>query len=149
MAATNIPAFDLREYDDAFARVKVSHADCYCDIPDGVYHAVSEDVRLTETMATALPVVIWSFRITGPQAVHRVLYKNRVITESTLVLLKEDLAKCGLSLERLSDLPRRIPELRGRKVILDKRTRDGRAEVNLRWREKPSPADSPSRTVPL
>ena len=84
MADTNIPAFDLREYDDAFARVKVSHEDCYCDVPDGVYNAVADGVRLTETMATALPVVIWTFRITGPQAVHRVLYKNRVITLACL-----------------------------------------------------------------
>jgi hypothetical protein len=132
------PTIDLSQYNDAFAKAPTGPGDYYSDIPDGHYDAVIEEARLTETTSTGRPVVIWSLRITGPQAADRMLFKNRVITDRTLSWLKEDLEKCGLQLGKLSDLPARIATLNGKHVSIEKKSRDGRSEVYFRW-SRPQP----------
>lgn len=124
---------DLARFDDDWAKTSVSPEETYGDIPDGIYDAVIEEARLTETSSSARPVVIWKLRIQGPQAVNRVLTKNRVITENTLGYLKEDLEKCGLRVTRLSELPARLGELVNRPIGIDKRTKDGRTNLFFRW----------------
>ena len=131
--ASDAPATDLARFDDEWAKTSVSAEEMYSDIPDGSYDAVIEGARVTETTSTARPMVIWKLRIRGPQAVNRVVTKNRVITENTLGYLREDLEKCGLQVSRLSELPDRLGELSDRPVGLDKRTKDGRANFYFRW----------------
>ena len=130
---SDAPAADLARFDDEWTKSSVSGEEMYSDIPDGSYDAVIEGARVTETSLSARPVVIWKLRIHGPQAVDRVVTKNRVITENTLGYLREDLEKCGLQVSRLSELPTRLKELVDRPVGLDKRTKDGRANFYFRW----------------
>ena len=91
-----------------------------------------EDAQLTETVSTGRPMVIWRLRILGPQAVDRVVTKNRVITENTLQYLREELDKCRLAVSRLSELPTRLSELAGRPIGIEKRTKDGRSNIYFR-----------------
>jgi hypothetical protein len=105
----------------------------YSDIPDGTYDAVIEDAHLTETVSTGRPMVIWKLRIQGPQAVNRLVTKNRVITENTLGILREDLEKCRVQVSDLSELPARLVELVDRPIGLEKRTKDGRSNFYFRW----------------
>jgi hypothetical protein len=130
---SDAPAADLARFDDEWAKTLVPGEEMYSDIPDGSYDAVIEGAHVTETASTARPVVSWKLRIRGPQAVNRVVTKNRVITENTLGYLREDLEKCGLQVSRLSELPDRLGELVDRPVGLDKRTKDGRANFYFRW----------------
>ncbi len=129
----NAPAGDLARFDDEWTKTSVSAEDMYADIPDGSYDAVIEEARVTETSSTGRPVVVWKLRIQGPQAVDRVVTKNRVITENTLAYLREDLEKCRLQVSRLSDLPARLLELADRPIGIDKRTKDGRTNFYFRW----------------
>jgi len=124
---------DLTRFDDDWAKTTVSADEMYSDIPDGTYDAVIEEARLTETSSTGRPMVTWKLRIQGPQAVNRVLTKNRVITENTLAYLKDDLDRCGLKIARLSELPARLGELVDRPIGVDKRTKDGRTNLYFRW----------------
>ena len=105
----------------------------YSDIPDGTYDTVIEEARVSETASTGRPMVIWRLKITGPQAVNRVVTKNRVITENTLVYLKEDLEKCGTQVSRLSELPARLVGLVDHPIRVEKRTKDGRTNFYFRW----------------
>jgi hypothetical protein len=127
------PAADLARFDDEWVKTSVSAEEMYSDIPDGSYDAVIEGARVTATTLSARPVVIWRLRIHGPQAVNRVVTKNRVITENTLGYLREDLEKCGLQVSHLSELPARLGELVDRPVSLEKRTKDGRTNFYFRW----------------
>ena len=129
---------DLSRFDQEFAKAGAAEEDYYSDIPDGAYEGVIEDAHVTETVSTGRPVVLWTLRITGPQALNRVLHRNLVITEKTLAWLKDDLSKCGLALEKISDLPRRIGELNGRAVSFDKKTKDGRMNLYFRWNKRKS-----------
>jgi hypothetical protein len=140
---SDAPAADLTRFDDEWAKTSVSADEMYSDIPDGSYDAVIEGARVTETTSTARPMVIWKLRIRGPQAVNRVVTKNRVITENTLGYLREDLEKCGLQVSRLSELPARLRELVDRPVGLDKRTKDGRANFYFRWGSNRTGQNSP------
>jgi hypothetical protein len=137
---TDSAGADLSRFDDDWAKASVTPDEMYTDIPDGSYDAVIEEARLTETGSTGRPMVTWKLRIRGPQAVNRVLTKNRVVTENTLAYLREDLDKCGLHVSRLSELPARLGELVDRPIGLDKRTKDGRANFYFR---RPSNRTSP------
>jgi len=124
---------DLARFDEEWTKTIASGDDLYPDVPDGIYDAVIEEARLTETAATSRPVVVWRLRIRGPQAVDRVVTKNRVITENTLPYLKEDLEKCRLKVSRLSELPARLSELADHPIGIEKRTKDGRVNIFFRW----------------
>jgi hypothetical protein len=122
---------DLARFDEDWTKAAAPQADLYPDVPDGIYDAVIEDAQLTETVSTGRPMVIWRLRILGPQAVDRVVTKNRVITENTLQYLREELDKCRLAVSRLSELPARLGELVGRPIGIEKRTKDGRANQGI------------------
>jgi len=130
---SDAPAADLARFDEEWTKTLVSSDEMYSDVPDGTYEAVIENALVTETASTGRPVVVWKLRITGPQAVGRVVTKNRVVTENTLAYLKEDLEKCQLKVSRLSELRTRIVELVDRPIGIDKRTRDGRTNFYFRW----------------
>jgi hypothetical protein len=127
------PVADLARFEDEWTKTSTSSDEMYSDIPDGTYDAVIEDARVSETTSTGRPVVIWKLRIKGPQAVNRVVTKNRVITENTLAYLKEDLEKCRIQVSRLSDLPARLAGLVDHPIGVEKRTKDGRANFYFRW----------------
>ncbi len=131
---------DLRQFDETWTKAPAGIDDHYNDIPDGNYEAVIEEARVTVTATTGRPMVVWTLRIQGPVAANRTLPKTRVITDNTVSWLKEDLRKCGLDLERLSELPQRIREIEGLVLPVEKRTKDGRMNVYFRWRERrPAP----------
>ena len=136
-------AVDLARFDDDWAKTSAPAEEMYSDIPDGSYDAIIEGARVTGTSASARPVVIWKLRIQGPQAVNRVVTKNRVITENTLGYLREDLEKCGLQVASLSELPTRLGELVDRPVVLDKRTKDGRTNFYFRWESNRTSRNGP------
>ncbi|MBI4873386.1 MAG: DUF669 domain-containing protein [Acidobacteria bacterium] len=132
-------AADLRQFDQAWAKASAPEEDFYSDIPDGPYEAVIEEARVTETATTGRPMVVWKLRLQGPVAAHRSLPKVRVITDNTVAWLREDLRKCGLNLERLSELPQRIHEIEGLLLPIEKRTKDGRMNVYFRWPDRKPP----------
>jgi hypothetical protein len=138
---TSAPEADLARFEDEWTKTSTSSDDMYSDIPDGTYDAVIEDARISETISTGRPMVIWKLRIKGPQFANRVVTKNRVITENTLAFLKEDLEKCRIQVARLSELPARLAELVDRPIGVEKRTKDGRSNFWFRWES--------NRTAPI
>jgi hypothetical protein len=126
---------DLARFDEDWTKAAAPSDGSHPDVPDGIYDAVIEDAQLTETASTGRPIVVWKLRIRGPQAVDRVVTKNRVITENTLQYLREDLDKCRLAVARLSELPARLGELVGRPIGIEKRTKDGRSNIYFRWQQ--------------
>jgi hypothetical protein len=129
---SDAPVGDLARLDEEWTKTTARPDDSSPDGPDGIYDAVIEDARLTETASTGRPMVTWKLRIRGPQATSRVVTKNQVVTENSLQYLREDLEKCGLVVPRLSELPARLGELVDRPIGIEKRTKDGRANIYFR-----------------
>jgi hypothetical protein len=116
---------DLSRLNDAFQRAKFKEGDnAREEVPDGYYDTVVEEVRLAKTPRTGNPMLSWKLRIVSEDFEGRLLNKNSIITEKSLAFLKDDLERCGLRLERLSDLPAHIEELFGLKINVLKKTKD-------------------------
>ena len=142
-------AAELSQFDEAWTKTPLANNDHYSDIPDGHYEALIEEARVTTTASTGRPMVVWTLRIQGPIAANRTLPKTLVITDNTVAWLKEDLRKCGLDLERPSELPQRIHEIEGLVLPVEKRTKDGRMNVDFRWRERRQSAPAGDDNLPF
>lgn len=130
---TQTPAVDLTQFDRIYEAVDTGRPSFEDTIPDGEYRVVVEQADLTRTRTSGSSMLVWKFRILDGAQCGRMLFKNRVITERTIPWLKEELIKCGLKLERLSELPQRITDLPGKELRILKRTRDGNTNVYIQW----------------
>jgi len=111
---------DLQKFDEAFA--SAPKEDKFESVPDGRYQVVVDRVELKETKATGQPMLSWELVITGPTHENRRIYKNSVITEKSIPYLKRDLVKCGIELERVSDLPDHLEQLLDLRLNVHKKT---------------------------
>lgn len=126
------PTPDLKRLDDAFEKAQPRSASDQAapdDVPDGSYEVIIEEVRLTTTMRTGNPMIIWRLRIVSGPCEGQSLSKIRVLSEKTIEWAKEDLLRCGLALNRLSELEFRAPEMVGKEMSVFKRTRNGWVDV--------------------
>ncbi len=116
---------DLTRFDDAFQRAKLKDGENSRDeVPDGYYDTQVEEVRLSKTPRTGNPMLNWKLRIVSEDFEGRTLNKTRVITDKTLAFLKDDLARCGVQLDRLSELPLHLDQMFGLKINVLKKTKD-------------------------
>src|SRR5271157_3519356 len=102
---TDDAPIDLARFDEAFQRSKLTEGENGQEvIPDGYYDTQVEEVRLARTPRTGNPMLIWKLRIVSGDFHGRSLTKTSIITEKSVHFLKDDLERCGVRLERLSDL---------------------------------------------
>jgi len=117
------PAIDLSQFDEDFRRHQSSPGQKPRPLPDGRYQVLVENVEITESKTSGYPMVKWTFRVTGPaEHANRMLWKNTVINQKTLGIIKDDLKSCGLDIDGISDLPRRAGELLDVPLEITKRT---------------------------
>ena len=135
---------DLARFDEAFQRAKLKAGEGTQDaVPDGYYDTVVEEVRLSKTPRTGNPMVIWKLRVVSEEFHARTLTKTRIITEKTLHFLKDDLERCGVHLERLSDLSLHLEKMFGLKISVMKKTKDQWTDVYFVKVERPEPDTTP------
>ncbi|HEB85033.1 MAG TPA: DUF669 domain-containing protein, partial [Bacteroidetes bacterium] len=81
------------------------------------------------------PMLKWTLRIIAPRFRGRLLWRNNVMaTRENIKWLKTDLHTCGLSLEKISDLPANLEKLINIKLEVTKRTRGENENVYLNKR---------------
>ena len=125
---------DLAQFDDDFAEAEVE--DCEFEpIPDGKYQVNVERVELTRAQTSGNPMLKWTLRIIAPRFRGRLLWRNNVmVSRENIKWLKTDLHTCGLSLEKISDLPANLEKLINIKLEITKRTRGENENVYLNKR---------------
>ena len=121
----------LRRFDRKFERAQVPQRAAFDEVPDGRYDVCVEDVELGQSKA-GNPLIKWTLRITGPNQINRRLFKRRAITDNTLAYLKEELSACGVSLDRISDLPNQLSRLRGLELPVVKVSKNGDSNIYFR-----------------
>lgn len=124
-------AIDLSEFDSEYRRqtARAESASTPDALPDGPYQVRVEAVDLTKSKTSGQPMLKWTLRVIGPNHVNRVLWKNRVINQSTLKWVNAELNICGLTAEPFSDLPNLLPELLGIELDVVKRSKNGYDDV--------------------
>jgi len=125
---------DLAQFDEDFAEAEVEERD-FEPIPDGKYQVNVERVELTRAQTSGNPMLKWTLRIIAPRFRGRLLWRNNVMaTRENIKWLKTDLHTCGLSLEKISDLPANLEKLINIKLEVTKRTRGENENVYLNKR---------------
>ena len=125
---------DLTQFDDDFAEAEVEERD-FEPIPDGKYQVNVERVELTRAQTSGNPMLKWTLLIIAPRFRGRLLWRNNVMaTRENIKWLKTDLHTCGLSLEKISDLPANLEKLINIKLEITKRTRGENENVYLNKR---------------
>jgi len=74
----------------------------------------------------------WTLRVLNGPYEGRCLFRhNMIITPENMKWLKTDLHRCGLEIEKLSDLPRNLERLLDVALSVTKRTRDENENVYI------------------
>jgi len=98
------------------------------EVPDGRYRVLITDLELT-LASTGNPVLKYGMRIGAGPCAGRMIWKRRAITANTLRYTKSELLTCGLRLERLSHLNRRLAELQGIGLEVSKVSKGEKSDV--------------------
>ena len=128
--ATDDGQIDLSRFDEAYHQAKGLDSDePREELPDGYYDTAVEEVRLSKTPRTGNPMVIWRLRVTTGEHTGRTLTKTLIVTQKTLSFLKNDLQRCGLQIEKLSELQLHLADMFGLRINVLKKTKDQWTDV--------------------
>lgn len=116
---------DLSQFDDDFRSEQTETQGDYDSVPDGKYQVAVEKAELVEAHSSGNPMLKWTLRILAPRHVNRLLWRNSAFTPNTLKFVKTDLHICGLDLDKLSDLPKKLHLLLDVKLEVTKKTKGG------------------------
>jgi len=108
----NGAGIDLSAFDDDF---EAAEAPDFEEVPDGKYQARINKAQLAESSAGD-PMIKWDLVVISGAHEGRHIFKNSVITRKSMPFVKGDLTKLGLQLQRISDLPKRLPDLLDKKL---------------------------------
>ena len=114
---------DLAQFDEGFIQSEIQEQ-MSDPIPDGRYQVNVEKVEIVRAQTSGAPMLKWQLRILGPQLRGRLIWRNSVISNNSLRYLKTDLHRCGLDLEKLSDLPNHLEKLLDVKLEVAARTKE-------------------------
>ena len=129
---------DLSEFDDEYAALKPALGD---EVPDDKYQVRVHGATLDRSQKGD-PMLTYELVVLSGQHAGRHIFKNAVITEASLPLVKGDLRKLGLELPRFSELPAYLTNLEGLTLEITKRTKGEYTNVYFTKRI-PAPADEP------
>lgn len=126
---------DLRRFDAAYDEAEISRPG---EVPDGKYDAQIADAYL-DYSAKRDPRLTYDLVVCSGPCAGRHIFKNAVITDDSLSFVKRDLCTLRLGLPRFSDLQEHLGELRGRRLAITKRTKDGYSNVYFNRLIQPAP----------
>ncbi len=110
---------DLSAFDDDYAEAEAPEFD---EVPDGKYQVRVHTVKLARSQKND-PMIKWDTVIISGQHAGRHIFKNSVITQSSLPFVKADLQTLGLKLEKFSELPNHLDALLDLTIDVTKRTK--------------------------
>jgi hypothetical protein len=109
---------ELSQLDDDYASAQAVNTS---DVPDGRYEVRLKEVKLARSRNRDPMIKYDMVVLSGPHA-RRHIFKNSVISDASLRLIKAELEKLGLVLGRLSALPGQLDRLRDLTLQVSKRT---------------------------
>ena len=120
-------SMDLSRFNRSF-EAEHAPAPTFGQVPDGRYRVLITDLELS-LASTGNAVLKYGLRVAAGPFERRMIWKRRVITVNTIRYTKSELLTCGLRLDRLSDLNRRLAELQGIGLEVSKVTKGDKSDV--------------------
>ena len=119
----------LQRYQEVFEDAEIVEG-----VPDGRYDVNIEKGELVESR-NGSPMLKLTLRIIGPDYEGQLLWRYCLLaTPDNVRWLKRDLHRCGLDLERLTDLPDRLTDLLDVKLEVVKKTKGEYSNIYINKR---------------
>lgn len=120
---------DLTQFDDDFENAEIKESE-FDDVPDGKYTVNIDRAELTTSKKAGNPMLKWTLCIQSGEFEGRLLWRyNVLLTPENMSWLKGDLYKCGLTIDKLSDLPDNLVKLLDVKIEISKKTKGEFANI--------------------
>lgn len=110
---------DLSSFDEEYNAAETADFE---EVPDGKYQVRVETVKLAES-SKGDPMIKWDLIVISGDHEGRHVFKNAVITASSMPFVKGDLKILGLELKRFSELPLYFETLLDKRLNITKRTK--------------------------
>ena len=111
---------ELTEFDSMWPDIDPDKE--YEGVPDGIYQVRVDRCYMTRTKTTGKPMLKWELVVLAGEYVNRVIYWNNVLgSKNNIKYLKGNLIKCGMELDKVSDLPDRTGELLDKWIAIKKK----------------------------
>jgi hypothetical protein len=91
-------------------------------VPDGKYQVVLNRAEFMKSQAGE-DMLKWTFAVVSSGQKGRVISKFNMIRSDTITFLKTDLARAGVKIQKLTELPQALSELAGRYFEVQVKTR--------------------------
>ena len=140
-----MPPVDLADLDEDYTQAEVQE-DSFDAVPDGKYQVAVAKVHIARSKTSGAPMLKWQLKILGPTHAGRYLFRNNMLRKESLAWLKTDLHRCGVALEKVSDLPSRLNDLLDIALEVTKKTKGDNENVYIGKRIEvaaPSPELTP------
>lgn len=119
----------LESLDEAFAAAEVQENRTEFEpIPDGKYTVFVDTAELKEAKNGKPMLALRLEILEGPHR-GRKLFKNNVIQQNTVAILKQDLTRMGYAIDKLSELD--PVDLLDRKLEVQKKTKEGYENIYI------------------
>lgn len=130
---SDVCAEDLAQFDEIF--MNAESEDEFESVPDGKYQVTVERVALTRTKEQGYPMLRWELRILPEDVQVRKLFRNNVmVTNDNVRWLKKDLYKCGVKIDKMSELPANVERLLDVQLEVTKKTRGENENIYINKR---------------
>ena len=125
-------SIDLAQWSDVYDSHEIDESSDFESLPDGRYQCQVSAVQLTRSKSNDNPMLAWELTVLGPRYAGRKIWRNNMMmTPENIRWLKQDLWKCGLKLEKITELPDRLDELLNVRLEVTLKTRKGIQNVFL------------------
>ncbi len=120
---------DLTQLEERYQKEAVTLEEIQ-PVPDGTYDAGIERVTMGQNRK-GMPTLNWRIRLRGPEVSNRAVWHQNLLRPESLRWLAKDLKTCGITLKSITELPNRLAELEGLKVMVTLTTKNDFQNVRL------------------
>lgn len=120
-----VPDEELGYLDDAYDRAQTQDPDAFSKLPDGDYRARITGAQFRRSK-NGEPMLTWDFDVIGGEHAGRTIQKNTVVKETTLGIIKSDLAFLGITARPLSAVRPHLEKVIGVTIDLRLQTNTGK-----------------------
>ena len=114
----------LEEYQVAWSEAEVNDGGSFENLPDGKYQVSIEEVRFENAKASGRLQLAWVFNVlSGKSKGRKVFHYRGLDSEESVGWMKNDIHRCGLKVESITDLPDMLPQLLDRVIEITLKTK--------------------------
>lgn len=115
---------ELEQFDRVWEEAEVEGGNKYENLPDGKYQVKIDEIRFENAKTSGRLQLAWVFKVLSPAtAANRKIFHYRGLDEESVKWMKQEVWKCGLEVEKITDLPHVLENLLDRVIEVTLKTK--------------------------